>query len=113
MSTERTITIAQKDLPTDTFVLKQKGRGTNKYTEWTCRDERQEDANGDFDGWATTLTETEVCEFSTKALKELTHAEEALQRAQDRADTLREFSKRMYAPTIAPVTLHPVEATNS
>tara|TARA_R110002020_G_scaffold122464_1_gene277798 strand:- start:2335 stop:2664 length:330 start_codon:yes stop_codon:yes gene_type:complete len=98
MSTERTITIEGDDLPCHTLVLEQKGRGSNKYTAWTHRGVHIYDANDEHQGYEITLTEQEVCEYSAKALEELAHAEERLRRAQVRADSLREFSRRLYAP---------------
>ena len=113
MSTERAITIKGDDLSCNSLVLEQKGRGNNKYTSWglhgTSAYNPILDANDDYMGHEITLTETEVCKYSAKALEELASAEEVLSRAQDRADSLREFSRQLYAgqPQLT------LEATNS
>ena len=97
MSTERTITIEWDDRSCHTLILEQKGRGSNKYTTWAYRGVHVYDANDAHQGYEITLTEREVCEYSAKALEELANAEEMLRRAQDRADSRRELSRRLYA----------------
>ena len=102
----RTITIPNADLPTNNIGLVQKGRGSNKYLVWESvgrwgkpDQDFRPDIERDPDGEViqTTLTETEIHEYATQALKELEHAENTLQRAKDRADSIRMFARELYA----------------
>jgi len=100
MPDARTITIPTCDLPTSSIVLVERGRKGNKYLTWESRGSWiQPDGTEGYDDGAThviNLTETEICEYAAKALKELTAAQEAAQRAQDRADALRMFARELY-----------------
>lgn len=101
MSTERTITIPYSELKGVAIVLTERGKGSQKHLAWVQG----------ADNWGVeeaeltlTLTEQKICEYSAKALKELSHAEEACQRAQTRADALRKFAEQLYgAPGVLKV----------
>ena len=110
MPNPTTISIPTSDLPTANIGLTEKGRGSNKYFAWdyvgrwtTPADDFRPDLERDRDGEikVSTLTETEIHEYTAKALKELRAAEESFQRAKDRADALRMFARELYAaPTL-------------
>jgi|10_taG_2_1085330.scaffolds.fasta_scaffold189470_1 hypothetical protein len=93
MSTERTITIRHGELKETAIVLRARGSGSKRHLVWVT-------VAGDWqakeEDRTITLTEQEICEYSAKALKELSHAEEAMHRAEDRADALRKFSQQLY-----------------
>ncbi len=108
MSVSNTITIPSEDLPNSSIRLVQKGRGSNKYLAWestaectTVEDSYRPDLERS--SWMpnslylVTLNETEIHEFSAQALKELEAAQNALQRAEDRAESLRMFARELYA----------------
>ena len=109
----KTISIPCGDLPTSQVVLTEKGRGSNKYLTWesgaewfappeSYRPDIQRDCTGEIK--MVTLSETDIHEYAAQALKELEHAENALQRAKDRADALRMFARELYAtPTLTAV----------
>ena len=107
MSVSKTITIPDEDLPNSSIRLAQKGRGSNKYLAWehaaqctTVEDSYRPDLSRAHHGnylYLVTLSETEIHEFSAQALKELEAAQNALQRAEDRAESLRMFARELYA----------------
>jgi len=92
MSTERTVTIPHNELKETAIELKERGKGSQKHLAWITT----ADDWGEVENLTITLTEQEICEYSAKALKELSHAEEACQRAQTRADALRKFAEQLY-----------------
>tara|TARA_B100000900_G_scaffold341860_1_gene305038 strand:+ start:906 stop:1253 length:348 start_codon:yes stop_codon:yes gene_type:complete len=105
MSIARTISIPVCDLPTANIRLTEKGRGSNKYLGWESvarwvapAEDFRPDLARDNDGEIkmATLTETEIHEYAAKALKELEAANTAMQRAKDRADSLRMFARELY-----------------
>ena len=110
MTIPTTISIPSCDLPTANIRLAEKGRGSNKYLVWESvgrwvapaedfRPDLARDRDGEIE--VATLTETEIHEYTAKALKELEAANEAMQRAKDRADSLRMFASDLYtAPSL-------------
>ena len=108
MSEIKTITILATELPTSNIVLSEKGRGSNKYFAWesgrswikpegTVPTSWVLDSDGEV--CLVNLSETEIHEYTAKALKELEAAQEAVQRAEDRAESLRMFARELYTTT--------------
>lgn len=91
-----TITIPNEELACSTIGLTEKGRKGARYLTWEDISQWV-DVDGADMHKATTLSETEIHEYTAQALKELEHAQNAVRAAMDRADSLRMFARQLYA----------------